>query len=252
MSAGSPLIERIRPFLRNNTIFGGLPDTALDALIGRGHTKKFAKGDVVCRRGEPGDRLMVLLSGRIKITNVTPGAKEIVLNFLGLGDIIGEIAALDDKERTADAIALEASEVFAVHARDLLPTLTAHPKVLLDIVRILCERLRSTSAIIEDNTLEMRGRIARGLLRLAQQHGRTCKHGIRLNLTMSQTELGGYLSLSRENVSRELGRLRDASLLIFDGSQIIITDEQGLAIVASNSPNSTLAARTRWRSARFK
>jgi CRP-like cAMP-binding protein len=49
---------------------------------------------------------------------------------------------------------------------------------------------------------------------------------------MSQTELGGYLSLSRENVSRQLGRLRDANVLKFDGSQIIITDEQGLAIVA--------------------
>jgi CRP/FNR family cyclic AMP-dependent transcriptional regulator len=233
MSADRPVLERIRPFLRNNTFFGGLPDPALDGLIGRGHTRRYAKGDVIYRRGEPGDSLMVLLTGRVKIVNVTADAREVVLNFLGVGDINGEIAALDGAERTADAIALEASEVFAVHARDLLPTLTAHPAALLEIIRILCEKLRSTSAIIEDNTLEMRGRTARGLLRLAQQHGRTSKRGIRLDLTMSQTELGGYLGLSRENVSRQLARLRDANVIRFDGSQIIIIDAQGLTAIAA-------------------
>jgi CRP-like cAMP-binding protein len=233
MSADSPVIDRIRPFLRNNTFFGGLPDAALNALIGRGHTKKYAKGEVICRRGEPGDSVMVLLAGRIKVTNISSDAKEVVLNFLGVGDINGEIAVLDGKERTADAVALEACEAFVVYARDLLPALSAHPAALLEIIQLLCEKLRSTSAIIEDNTLEMRGRTARGLLRLAQQHGRTSKEGIRLDLTVSQAELGGYLGLSRENVSRQLGRLRDANVITIHGSQIIITDEQGLTVIAA-------------------
>src|SRR5438876_680256 len=158
MSAHSGLAERVRPFLRNNTFFGGLPDAAIDALIARGHTKKYAKGDVIYRRGEPGDSLMVLLGGRIKVTNVNADAREVVLNFLGVGDINGEIAALDGKERTADVIALEPGELFVVHARDLVPMLVAHPAALLEVVRILCDQLRSTSAIIEDNTLEMRAR----------------------------------------------------------------------------------------------
>jgi CRP/FNR family transcriptional regulator, cyclic AMP receptor protein len=234
MSADPSLIERIRPFLRNNTFFGGLPDAALDALIRRGHTRRFAKGDVICRRGEPGDSVMVLLAGRIKVSNVNVDGREVVLNFLGVGDITGEIGALDGNERTADAAALEACEVFAVYARDLLPTLAAHPPALLEIIQILCEKLRSASAIIEDNTLEMRARTARGLLRLARQHGRTSKNGVRLQLTMSQTELGSYLSISRENVSRQLGRLRDANVITVNDQQIIITDEEGLAEIAAN------------------
>ena len=191
-----------------------------------------------CRRGEPGNSLMVLLTGRIKITNVNADAREVVLNFLGTGDINGEIAALDGKERTADAVATEPVELFVVHARDLLPTLTAYPNALLEIIQILCEKLRSTSAIIEDNTLEMRGRIARGLLRLAQQHGRRSKDGIRVNLKLTQTELGGYLGLSRENVSRQLGGLRDANVIKFNDSQIIITDEQGLAVIGDTPSKS--------------
>jgi CRP-like cAMP-binding protein len=89
MSADPSFVDRIRPFLRNNTFFGGLPDAALDALIRRGHTKKFAKGDAICRRGEPGDSVMVLLQGRIKVSNVNVDGREVVLNFLGVGDITG-------------------------------------------------------------------------------------------------------------------------------------------------------------------
>jgi CRP/FNR family cyclic AMP-dependent transcriptional regulator len=230
-----PLVERIRPFLRNNTFFGGLPDDALETLIARGHTRTYAKGETIYRRGEAGDSLMVLLSGRIKVSNINADGREVVLNFLGVGDINGEIAALDGKERSADAVALETCEIFAVHTRDLLPMLTEYPAALLEVVQILCEKLRSTSAIIEDSTLEMRSRTARGLLRLAEQHGRKGKDGVRLLLTMSQTELGGYLGLSRENVSRQLGQLRDANVIRFDGAQIVITDQDGLSLIAAST-----------------
>ena len=99
--------DHVRPLLKDNTLFGGLPDGALDALIGKGHIKKYAKGDVIYRRGAPGDSLMVILIGRIKITNINVDGKEVVLNFLGAGDINGEIAVIDGKERTANAQALE-------------------------------------------------------------------------------------------------------------------------------------------------
>jgi len=232
MSASLSFVERVRPFLRNNTFFGSLPDNALDALIRTGHTRRFARGDTICRRGDPGDSVMVVLSGRLKITNVTMDAKEVVLNFIGAGDINGEIAALDGKERTADVIALEPGELFVVHARDLVPMLVAHPAALLEVVQILCDKLRSASAIIEDNTLEMRARMAKGLLRLVEQHGRKAQNGIHLDLTLSQRELGAYLSLSRENVSRQLGWLREAKVIDVVGAHIIITDGRQLDAIA--------------------
>ena len=232
MSPRSPLADRVGPFLKNSTFLGGLPDDALDALMRRGHIKKYAKGDVVCRRNEPGDSLMLVLAGRLKITNVNADGREVVLNFLGAGDINGEIAVLDGNERTANAIAIEDTEAFVVYSRDLLPIITAHPQVMLEIAQILCEKLRAASAIIEDNTLEMRARVAKGLLRLAQQLGRTSKDGIRLDLGVSQTELGNYLSLSRANVSRQLGQLKDAKVLRIQGAQIVIVDEKGLSEIA--------------------
>jgi CRP-like cAMP-binding protein len=229
------LQERVRTFLTDNTFFGAIPHTALDLLVKRGHTRNYAKGSVIYRRGAPGDSLMILLAGRVKIVNITEDAREVVLNFLGTGDINGEIAALDGKERSADAVALEPCEVFVLYARDLVPVLVAHPGVLLDIIRVLCGKLRSASEIIEDNTLDMRGRMAKGLLRLAEKHGRPSRIGIRLELVMSQSELGGYFGLSRENVSRQLGQLREANVISMDRSQIIITDPPGLAMIANTA-----------------
>jgi CRP-like cAMP-binding protein len=180
---------------------------------------------------------MVILTGRIKITNINVDGKEVVLNFLGAGDINGEIAVIDGKERTANAQALEESQVFVVYARDLLPALIAHPQAMLQFVRVLCEKVRAASAIIEDNTLDMRGRVAKGLLRLATQHGTRSKDGIRIRLMASQTELGNYLGLSRANVSRQLGQLKDAKVIRIEGAEIIVIDETGLSEIA-DAPSS--------------
>ena len=97
----------------------------------------------------------------------------------------------------------------------------------------VCEKLRAASAIIEDTTLEMQARTARGLLRLSRQHGRTSKEGVRLQLKMSQAEFGAYLGLSRENVSRQLGQLRNAGVIEMDGAQIVIADEETLSEMAA-------------------
>ena len=218
--------DSVRPFLTRNTILGRLPDVVLDALVRKGQVKSYAKGALIYRRGDPGDSLMVVISGRVKLANTNVGGKEVALDFLGVGDILGETSALDGKERAVDAVALEGSDIFVVYTRDLLPTLLEHPQALLEIIRVLCERARAGAAIIEDNTLKMRARAARGLLRLARRRGR--RDGATLILTISQEELGKHLGLSRANVNRQLGQLKLANLIRIDGTEISIVDEQGL------------------------
>jgi CRP/FNR family transcriptional regulator, cyclic AMP receptor protein len=224
--------SHLRLFLKNKTFLASVSDLALDALIGRGHVRKYLAGEFIFRRQDRGDTLMVIITGLIKITNSNADGKEIVLNFLGTGDTYGEMAIFGDQLRAADVITLEDTEVFAVYARDLLPLLTAYPQALLELVQVLCEKLRAASAAIEDHSLDMRRRVARGLLRLALQHGQTSENGIRVNLTISQSELGAYLGLSRENVNRQLAELRDDRVIRTDGAQIIVTDEGGLSRIA--------------------
>ena len=232
MGSHSLLPGRVRPLLKQNTFLGRLPDVVLDHLLHKGQLRGLVKGSIAYRRGEPGDSLMVVISGRIKLTNVSAAGKEVVLYFVGPGDICGEIAALDGKERAVDAIALEDSEVFVVYTRDLLPTLIAHPTAMFEVIQALCEKLRIGAVIIEDNTLEMRARVARGLHRLARQHGRRSADGASLQLTISQEELGKHLGLSRANVNRQLGQLKTANAIKISGMEISIIDERELAEIA--------------------
>ena len=81
-TGGSLIGDRLRQFLKSKTFLGGLSDAALDALIRRGHVKKYVAGEVICRRQEQGDSLMIIIRGLIKIANDNPDGKEIVLNFL--------------------------------------------------------------------------------------------------------------------------------------------------------------------------
>lgn len=221
--------ERTLQFVKHNTFLGALPEAVLLALVQRGHLRSFAQGQSIYQRGDPGDSLMVIVAGRVKITNVTANAREVVLNFLGPGDLNGEIAALDGRERSAGAVALEDTQAFVIYRRDLLTVLSSSPEAMLEVIEVLCEKLRAASAIVEANALEMTGRAAAGLLRLARQHGRVTKKGLLIDLNISQRDLGNYFGLSRENVSRQLGKLKDAGLINIDDAYIYILDEAGLS-----------------------
>jgi CRP/FNR family transcriptional regulator, cyclic AMP receptor protein len=226
--------ERIIAFLRDRTFLGALPDGALRDLAKRGRRLKLKKDQTLYERGDAGDSLILILAGRVKIHNVAMDAREVVLNFLGPGDISGEIAVLDGMGRTASATALEPTEGFQLHRRDLLPALAAHPEALMEVVQVLCEKLRNTSEIVEDNQRALRGRAAAGLLRLARTAGRTGKDGILIDLKVSQRDLGAYLGMSRENTNRQMAALADLGILSLAQGLILIRDEAALRRIAES------------------
>jgi CRP-like cAMP-binding protein len=228
----APVPDAVRPFLKQNTFLGGLPAAALDALLRKGEERAFERGDFIYRRGDPGDSLMIVLRGRVKLANTNVSGKDVTIDYLAAGGIFGETSALDGKERAVDAVALESADIFVIPSADLLPALLAHPEAMLAVIRVLCERSRAGAAIIEDNTLKMRARTARGLLRLARQRGRKGAGGM-LQLVISQEELGRYLDLTRGNVNRQLATLKVAGHIKVQGSEITILDEKGLEEIAA-------------------
>lgn len=230
-----PQQTRIRRLLAGNAFLGRMPAAILDMLVQRGQLRRYAKGDFIFRRGDASETMMLIVSGSIKLAVISAQAKEVVVTFGATGDVFGEIAALDGEDRAADAIALEESDVFVMHARDFVPALMQHPQAMIEIVHSLCRRARTRLALFEDLTLDMRARFARGLLRLARQVGRRRGDGIHLELTVSQEELGNYLGLARANVSRQLGRLKALGLVRSEGTRIIVTDEAGLARLAETA-----------------
>ena len=224
--------DQIKAVLKGRSVLAALPDAALDELLRRARPVRHAKGAAIYQRGDPGDSLMVILSGRVKIANVTTDAREVALNFLGEGDLAGEMATLDGKPRSADAIALEPTEALVIWRRDLLPVLEGHPKAMLGIIEVLAGKVRAMSAAVEHTGLQMSARAANALLRLAEQHGRKVADGTLIDLKLSQRDLGSYAGLSRENMNRQLADLREQGLIRVDGAAIVILDSEGLAACA--------------------
>ena len=224
--------DDVKKLLRGNTFLGGLPEPAFEELHRKGHLVRFRKGETIFRRGDEGASMMLVLSGGVKVFNTTADGREAVLNFLGPTDVIGEFTVLDGLDRAASIVALEAVEAFALQRRDIIPALQANPETMLEVIQVLCGKLRNTSSLVEDGLNEMPGRTARGLLRLADQLGRQTRDGIVIQMQVSQRDLGGYMGLSRENTSRQLAALRQQGIISIDATKIVILRRDDLEAAA--------------------
>ena len=224
--------DAIRKLLHNNTFLGCLPDQAFEQVHRKGHIVQFRKGETIFRRGDEGASMMLILSGSVKVFNTTADGHEAVLNFLGPSDVVGEITILDGLERTASVVALETTEAFSLQRGDITSALLANPEAMLEVIEMLCGKLRNTSSMIEDGLSEMPGRTARGLLRLADQLGRQSKEGIVIELKASHRDLGAYMGLSRENTSRQLAALRQRGIISVDPARIVILRREALETIA--------------------
>lgn len=222
----------VRAFLVANTFIGAMDEASVDRVVMHGRAIRYRKGELIFSRDDPGDALHVVMSGTVKVHNSTNEGREVVLNFLRSGDLVGEIAVLDGGPRTASATMIEAGEIFRVGRRDLMPVLSASADALIEVVAILCEKLRSTSDTVETNLRKLDARFAAGLMRLCQAYGRRTASGIAIDLAANQTDLGAYLGLSRENASRQIAKLARAGIVRVDGTVLMVLDEGAVARLA--------------------
>jgi CRP-like cAMP-binding protein len=223
----------VKEALSDSDVLGSLTEPELDRLIPYGIVHTHRPGEVIFQKGDPGESLMVVLHGRVKIGSVSIDGRESLLTFIEPGASFGEIALLDGKPRSADATAVEPTELFVLRRKDLLGYLERHPEIALRIIGVLCARIRRITEMAEDATLlNMTPRIARAILRLAAEYGQVADGTIRLGLKLSQRELGCYIGLARENVNRQLGAWRQNGVIAVEGGHIVIRDPARLKAIA--------------------
>lgn len=226
--------RRLRESLADSDVFGALTDEELDRLIAYGNPVRHARNHIIFQKGESGDSLMVVLTGRVKISNLSAEGKEALLNFIEPGHSFGELAMFDGKPRSADATAIEPSELFVLRRADVLTFLERHPEIAFRIIGILCERVRRTSELLEESvTLNMPTRLARMLLRLAKIYGKQYPDGIHIELKLSQRELGSYVGLARENINRQLAQWRHDGIASIEEGIIVLHDARALERIAA-------------------
>lgn len=226
--------QLIRDALMDSDVFGALEEDEIEKLVAYGRTVHYSAGRTIFQKGDPGDSLMIVVDGRVKISTVSAEGKEAVLNFIEPCQCFGEIAILDGKPRSADATTVMPTELFVLRRGEVMAFIERHPDIALRIMGILCAKLRHATELLEDHlTVNMETRLARTLLRFAREYGQKCPEGIRIELRLSQRELGGIVGLARENVNRQLSDWRSRGLVRIDHGRIILCRPDELEAIAA-------------------
>ena len=189
-----------RALLAGHPLFSSMKAEEIDNLANYARIVRFARASVIFSKGDEGSGLMAVVSGRVKISSLSHDGKDVVLNLIQPGEVFGEIALLDGRPRTANASAMQDSEILVLERRDFVPYLKQTPEVGLTLLAVLCDRLRRTSEQVEDVLfLDVSGRLAKTILRLAkhQRHGNS-------QVKATQKEIGQMIGLSRESTNKQL------------------------------------------------
>ncbi|WP_068115628.1 Crp/Fnr family transcriptional regulator [Tropicimonas marinistellae] len=203
-------------------------------LAKRGQRRRFASGEVIFLRGDPGDVLYVIEAGRVEISVTSLSGRRSVLNHMGPGEVFGEIAMFDGQDRSTDARAAGDVTLLALHRAEVRGFLMDHPDATMALIADLCRKVRNASDMFEVQAeVDARKRLARCLLRIAEKWGASDGDGpMRIDLGLSQSDIGEFSGLARENVNRNLKALAADGVLRLDGKVIEIPDLETLAEVA--------------------
>src|SRR3982074_3405583 len=139
--------------LKMNPMFADLGTDELQRISSLCHTQQLGLGEVLFQKGDAGDALVGVRRGQVRIETGASDGSRLTLNFMGPGDLFGEVAVLDRQPRTADATAGEPTELFVLRREDFLSHLEREPKVAIKIIQLLCQRIRWQSERMEESVL---------------------------------------------------------------------------------------------------
>ena len=221
----SPTHNEKRQIFEQHFLFGKLSTSEIDSLIGYTRVEQYPAGREIFDKGSPGQSVMAVLRGSVKISSLSSEGKEVVFRIINGGEIFGEIAALDGEERSADAAAMTDCELLVLNRRDFLRMLENRADLCMILLRILCQRLRHTSEQVEDVRFrQLESRVAKALSQLAESVG---LHGVQsksVELHVSQRELGAIAGGSRESVNKILQSWHRQGLIDLGKASILIHD----------------------------
>lgn len=214
---------RRREMLANTPLFASVQTDLLDELAAKAKMVKVDARETLFSKGDPGDRLYLVAKGLIRIGVLSAEGREVTYGLIKPGQLFGEIAVLDGKERSADATAMEPTELIALERKDVHAFLHKHPVQALHLIEVLCERIRRADNQLEDMVfLSLPSRLAKHLLMLDQTMGTKAKPGTPSTIKLSQQEIADHLGISRESVNKVLSKWEQAGIVTLGRGQITL------------------------------
>jgi diguanylate cyclase (GGDEF)-like protein len=214
-------------------LFSLLSSRDLDELAFHVQRRSFNNGDVIFRKEDSGYTLYSIAAGAVKIA--VPGAEgnEVILAILRSGQFFGELSLFDDQPRSADAVAVEQTELLALSREDLLAVLDRRPGVGFQLLKILAARIRATNETLQDSAmLSLQARVAKRLLDMAHLYGERTAEGIRIPLALGANEIAGMIGAQPPEVEATLRWYLNDGLIARDDGHYVLKREQELQAIS--------------------
>jgi CRP/FNR family transcriptional regulator, cyclic AMP receptor protein len=213
----------------STTFFQRLTEPERRQLLEMGVERAFPEDSTLMIQDEHDDRLMLLLSGRVKVTRATAGEHELLLAIRDAGDLLGELSFIDGLPRVASVTALEAVEALVLGAATFREHLEHNPRVALALLESLAARFReSTVKRLQFAASDTLGRLASRIVELADRYGEPTDAGIAIAMPISQDELATWTGASRAGVMQALQTLRELGWLTTERRRLVVRDPDAL------------------------
>jgi CRP/FNR family cyclic AMP-dependent transcriptional regulator len=210
-------------FLRQVALFDCLGDPELEALSELTFSRTFDKDQLIILAEASGDTLFIICSGQVKVSLIHEDGKEFILSLLGEGEVFGELSLLDDRPRSANVTAMMTTELMMLTRGDFLQLVARVPQIAVSLLEELASRLRRTDDQVEGLALlDVHHRVAKTLLRMAEDGGQKSPEGILIRKRPTHQQLANMAGTTRETVTRTLKQLQDEGYIRISGRQIFI------------------------------
>jgi CRP/FNR family cyclic AMP-dependent transcriptional regulator len=216
--------------LTAGTFFASLNDVERGSLLAIGVERAFPRGAVLMFQGDPDDRVMILLGGRVKVARTDEHGHDLMLSIRDPGDVLGELAFIDGGPRVATVSALESAQALVMPTAIFRRHLEATPRVAVVLLEIVARRFRAaTEQRSQLGTLDTMGRLAARILELAERYGEpAAEGGTIVTLPISREELATWTGASRAGLADTLRRLRELGWVQTEGRRLIVQDANAL------------------------
>ena len=211
--------------VRRAPLFTALDDGAAASLCSSMEGVKLTKGAILFSEGDEGNYLYVIIEGKLKLGTSSGDGRENLLSVLGPGEMFGELSIFDPGPRTSTATAVTDVRLVSLGHNKIIPWISKHPEVALQLLARLAQRLRRTNEVVGDLVFsDVPGRVAKALIDLGERFGKETPEGLYVNHDLTQEELAQLVGASRETVNKALADFAGRNWVRLDGRAILILD----------------------------
>lgn len=215
--------------LSEAALFEALSEEDSRALRASVKVVKLDRGERLFTEGDAGDRLYIILSGKIKLTKAAPDGRENLLSVHGPGEMFGELSLFDPVPRTSSATAVTEAQLAGLAHDSLRTWLSTRPEVAMHLLQALAQRLRRINEVKADLVFtDVPGRVAKALLDLSERFGVQTPEGVQVNHDLTQEELAQLVGASRETVNKALADFAARGWIQLAAKSVLVTDTDRL------------------------